>query len=253
MLKTNNSSRVTFILLAMGLWLGSGTVQAEAGDQADPAVEAVRASLAKALPSFKPDSISPSPVQGLYEVMIGPRLIYVSADGKYLMTGEMSDLHTGENLTEPKLRAANLKAVNNVGEENMVIFGPEDAKYTISVFTDIDCGYCRKLHSEMDAYNAAGIRVRYLFYPRAGLGSEAYNKGVSVWCADDRNQAMTDAKNGKKLESKTCDNPVSDHYQLGQSLSLRGTPALVMDDGEMVPGYVPAKRLKLMLDSRSGG
>jgi thiol:disulfide interchange protein DsbC len=251
MIKPICSSSVTYMMLAISLWLGSSVVKAEAGDQADPATQAIRASLAKALPTLKPDSIAPSPIQGLYEVMLGPRLIYISADGKYLMTGEMSDLQSGENLTEPKLRAANLKAVNDSGEENMIVFGPDDAKHTISVFTDIDCGYCRKLHSEMDAYNAAGIRVRYLFYPRAGLGSEAYNKGVSVWCADDRKQAMTDAKSGKKLEAKTCDNPVSDHYQLGQSLSLRGTPALVLDDGEILPGYVPATRLKKLLDERA--
>ena len=253
MIKSIRSSHATHIMLAISLWLGSSMVQAEAVDQADPAIQAIRASLAKALPTLTLDSIGPSPIPGLYEVMLGPRLIYISADGKYLMTGEMSDLESGENLTEPKLRAANLKAVNNTGEENMIIFGSEDAKHTISVFTDIDCGYCRKLHSEMDAYNAAGIRVRYLFYPRAGVGSEAYNKGVAVWCADDRKQAMTDAKSGKKLDAKTCANPVSDHYELGQLLGLRGTPALVLDDGEMLPGYVPANRLKKLLDERASG
>lgn len=248
MIKANSYTNATRMMLAASLLLGSSAVMAEA---ADPAIEAIRASLAKTMPTLKTDSIEPSPVPGLYEVMVGPRLIYISGDGKYLMMGEMTDLATGDNLSEPKMRAANLAAVNGAGEENMVIFGPDDAKHTISVFTDIDCGYCRKLHSEMDAYNAAGIRVRYLFYPRAGVGSEAYNKGVSVWCADDRRQAMTDAKSGKKLEAKTCPNPVSDHYELGQLLSLRGTPALVLDDGEMVPGYVPANRLKLMLDERA--
>ena len=248
MIKANPYSSATRMMLAASLLLGSSAVMSEA---ADPTIEAIRASLAKTLPTLKTDSIEPSPVPGLYEVMVGPRLIYISGDGKYLMTGEMTDLATGDNRSEPKLRAATLAAVNGAGEENMGIFGPDDAKHTISVFTDIDCGYCRKLHSEMDAYNAAGIRVRYLFYPRAGVGSESYNKGVSDWCADDRKQAMTDAKSGKKLEAKTCANPVSDHFQLGQLLSLRGTPALVLDDGEMVPGYVPANRLKLMLDERA--
>jgi thiol:disulfide interchange protein DsbC len=247
------SSYSVHMMLAISLLLGSSMVMAEIGDKADPAIDAIRTSLARELPTLKPDSISPSPIQGLYEVMMGPRLIYMSADGKYLMAGDVSDIQSGKNLTEPKLRAAKLKAVNNVGEGNMIVFGPADAKHTISVFTDIDCGYCRKLHSEMDAYNAAGIQIRYLFYPRAGVGSESYNKGVSVWCADDRKQAMTDAKGGKKLDNKTCANPVSDHYKLGQLLSLRGTPALMLDDGEMIPGYVPAKRLKKMLDERASG
>ncbi len=249
MTKQNPFLQMRSLLLAFGFLLCSSAIMA-ADDAADPAVEAIRASLARELPTLKPDSISPSPIKGLYEVMLGPRLIYMSADGKYLMTGEVSDLQSGENLTEPKLRAAKLKAVNQVGTDNMIVFGADDAKHTVNVFTDIDCGYCRKLHAEMDAYNAAGIQIRYLFYPRAGVGSEAYNKGVSVWCADDRKQAMTDAKSGKKLDGKTCDNPVSEHYKLGQLLGLRGTPALMLDDGEMIPGYVPAKRLKALLDER---
>ncbi len=251
MMKHIRFSYAGYITLVISLWLGSSMVMAETSGQADPAIEVIRASLSRELPALKPDSISPSPIQGLYEVMMGPRLIHISADGKYMMTGDISDIRSGESLTEPKLRAAKLKAVNQVGEENMIVFGPDDAKHTITVFTDIDCGYCRKLHAEMDAYNAESIRVRYLFYPRAGLGSGAYDKGVSVWCADDRKQAMTDAKSGKKLESKTCANPVSDHYKLGKLLSLRGTPALVLDDGEMVPGYLPAKRLKKRLDDRA--
>lgn len=247
------SSCASQLLLAISLWLGNNMVMAEPIDQADPAVVAIRASLAKELPTLKPDSISPSAIPGLYEVVLGPRIVYMSADGNYLMTGEISDIHSGENLTEPKLKGAKLKAVDQVGEENMIVFGPADAKHTINVFTDIDCGYCRKLHAEMDAYNAADIRVRYLFYPRAGLGSEAYEKGVSVWCSADRKQAMTDAKMGRKLESKACVNPVSDHYQLAQLLGLRGTPALILDDGETIPGYVPAKRLKKILDERAIG
>jgi len=247
------SSYAGYIVLALSLWLGSSMVMAETSDQVDPAVETIRASLAKELPTLKPDSISPSVIPGLYEVILGPRVVYMSADGNYLMSGEMSDIHSGENLTEPKLRAAKLKAVNQVGEDNMIVFGPADARHTINVFTDIDCGYCRKLHAEIDDYNASDIRVRYLFYPRAGVGSEAYDKGVSVWCSADRKQAMTDAKKGKKLEAKTCVNPVSDHYQLAQLLGLKGTPALILEDGGTIPGYVPAKRLKKILDERASG
>jgi len=118
------------------------------------------------------------------------------------------------------------------------------------VFTDIDCGYCRKLHADMDKYNAQGIRVRYLFYPRAGLRSESYRKAVSVWCADDRKAAMTAAKTGRPLPARSCVNPVADQYNLGRQLGVRGTPALVLEDGEIIPGYVPPDKLRTMLDDR---
>jgi thiol:disulfide interchange protein DsbC len=130
-----------------------------------------------------------------------------------------------------------------------VIFAPDKPKHTVTVFTDIDCGYCRKLHREIDGYLKAGIRVRYLFFPRAGLGSESFNEAVSVWCAADRQQAMTDAKAGKPIEAKTCENPVIDHMQLGESLQISGTPAIVLESGDLVPGYVPAERLAAMLQA----
>jgi thiol:disulfide interchange protein DsbC len=138
-----------------------------------------------------------------------------------------------------------------VPESEMVIFGADDAKHTITVFTDIDCGYCRKLHREIDDYNKENIRVRYLFYPRAGVGSPSYDKAVSVWCADDRKQAMTDAKSGKTLESKSCDNPVKGHLVLGELMGVNGTPAIVLESGELLPGYVPAKRMAQMLNSQA--
>ena len=131
----------------------------------------------------------------------------------------------------------------------MIVFKPEKSKYKVSIFTDIDCGYCRKLHGELDQYMAEGITVQYLFYPRAGKGSESYNKAVSVWCAEDRNAALTDAKNNKKIENKTCDNPIDEHMQLGVEFEARGTPMIVTENGNIFPGYVPAKRLKAALDS----
>lgn len=216
--------------------------------QTDPNVAKIRASLAEKLPSLTVDSVEVSAIPGLYEIIMGPRLFYISADGRYLVSGDMTDLETGNNLTEPKLAAAKIKAVEEVGEQNMVVFGPEDAKHTVNVFTDIDCGYCRKLHAEIPEYNAEGIRIRYLFYPRSGLGGESYNKAVSVWCNDDRLQAMTTAKAGKPLPEKTCDNPVAEHFMLGRMLSIQGTPALILESGDMVPGYVPPKRLIKILE-----
>jgi thiol:disulfide interchange protein DsbC len=211
---------------------------------------AIEERLSKMLPEYGVDSISESAMPGVYEVMMGPQVIYMSADGRYMMQGRLIDLETREDLTEPRRAAARKAAVDKVGEEQMVIFAPKDYKHTVTVFTDIDCGYCRKLHQEMDDYLEAGIRVRYVFYPRAGVGSESFNEAVSVWCADDRQQAMTDAKAGKPIEARTCENPVTAHMQLGEQLNISGTPALVLDNGEMLPGYVPANRLSAALKAQ---
>ncbi|MEA3276563.1 MAG: DsbC family protein [Pseudomonadota bacterium] len=211
--------------------------------------ERIKDALAKLLPDYKIDSIEETPVGGLYEVLMGPQVVYVSGDGRYMVQGRMIDLANREDLTEPRRAAARKKAVDQVGEDNMVIFAPEKYDHTVTVFTDIDCGYCRKLHSEIEDYGNEGIRVRYVFYPRAGLKSESYEEAVSVWCADDRQQAMTDAKAGKSVEKKSCENPVQAHMELGELLGVTGTPAIVLESGDMVPGYVPAKRLSGLLQA----
>jgi len=141
-----------------------------------------------------------------------------------------------------------VSALDKLGEDQMVVFSPKNPKHTVTVFTDIDCPYCRKLHQEMDGYLKEGIKVRYLFFPRAGIGSKSYDKAVSVWCSADRNQAMTDAKAGKDLGNKTCDNPVATHYKLGEELGVQGTPAIVTDDGRMIPGYLPPERLAAVFE-----
>ena len=226
-------------MLAMGV--------AASGAQADEA--AVRAGIGKLLPDVKLDSVTAAPVSGLYEVVMGPRLFYVSEDGRYLIQGNVIDIQSRENITEVKLAKAKKAVMEQMGEDKMVVFAPEKPEHTITVFTDIDCGYCRKLHREIEDYNKEGISVRYLFFPRAGVGSPSYEKAVSVWCADDRKQAMTDSKAGKEIETKTCDNPVQDHMLLGQAMGVTGTPAVVLEDGEMLPGYVPAKRMAKFLNA----
>jgi thiol:disulfide interchange protein DsbC len=218
-------------------------------DEASPR-DAVRAGLEKALPGLKPDSVRPSPVPNLYEVLIGPQVVYVSSDGRYLVQGSIIDLQTQRDLTEPRRRKAVTDAVEAVGEDKMIIFGEGDAQHTVTVFTDIDCGYCRKLHSEIGKFNKAGIRVRYLFFPRAGVKSDSYAKAVSVWCADDRNQALTAAKAGKPVPPKTCDNPVREHMALGEALGVSGTPAIVLPGGKVIPGYVPPDRLAAYLATK---
>ena len=220
--------------------LFSGTLRADES--------AVKEAIGKAMPSVKIDSVKPSEIKGVFEVMIGANVFYVSEDGKYLLQGHLVDLASRTDLTEEKLSGARKTAIDKVGEENMIIFKPKIGKYKVTVFTDIDCGYCRKLHSEIDQYLAEGITVRYMFYPRAGKGSDSYKKAVSVWCADDRNAALTEAKKGSTPKEKTCTNPVDQHMQLAQDFDARGTPLIVTEKGNQLPGYVPAKQLAEMLN-----
>jgi len=221
-------------------------IETDAGD----AAEVIRASLAKRLPRLVPDSIQPAGFAGLYEVAFGTRVIYVTEDGRHLLQGKVIDLLTGSQITEERLQTLKLGLLSSLSEENMIVYGDENARHTVTVFTDIDCGYCRKLHSEMDKYNEKGIRIRYLAYPRAGLMSQSARDIASVWCADDRHAAMDIAKSGGKVESRDCESPVAEHYQLGQDFGISGTPALILGNGEVVPGYVPAARLAEALDQQ---
>ncbi|MCP5303803.1 MAG: DsbC family protein [Chromatiaceae bacterium] len=240
-------NKLVFLLCAI---LGTASLAADIDAAAE---QRIRNSLAVLLPGLVPDTIVASPVGDLYEVTFGMRVVYVTGDGRYLLSGKLIDLETRTEITENRLSELKLKALAEVGEDEMLIYGPDDAPHTLTVFTDIDCGFCRKLHSEMPSYNAQGIRIRYLFYPRAGIGSESYDKAVSVWCADDRRAAMDAAKAGKAIEPRKCENPVAEHYALGQAMRVQGTPALVLEDGEMLPGYLPADKLRRLLDqSREG-
>ncbi|HID49750.1 MAG TPA: DsbC family protein [Chromatiales bacterium] len=235
------------------LWLATflSAVLSFPATAADAGLEQARAALQKMVPDASADAVQPSPIPGLYQVFLPPEMFYISADGKFAVTGDILDLEKGENLTRKVRDQARIDAINNVGENNMIVFGPKTAAHTITVFTDIDCGYCRKLHSEMDNYNKAGIRVRYMAYPRAGPGSESWDKAVAAWCAKDRNKTLTLAKQGQDIPMRKCDNPVAMEYQLGDRIGVRGIPAIVTESGQIIPGYVPADRLKLMLDAHA--
>lgn len=233
------------VFVAALAMLLSATAMAEV----DKAIEEkIRNSLHVLLPGLVPDEIRETPLDNIYELTFGPRLAYITGDGRFLMQGKIIDLEQRAEITEQRLSELKQSAVDKIGEDQMIVYGPKDADHTVTVFTDIDCGFCRRLHSEMASYNDAGIRIRYLFYPRAGIGSESYEKAVSVWCADDRKVAMNAAKAGKEIEAKTCDNPVKAHHALGQAMGIQGTPALMLEGGEMVPGYVPADKLRQALD-----
>lgn len=227
----------------LALLLLAGVVTAAQADEA----ATIRAALARVLPDYSVTSVQPTPVAGLFQVEIGPQIMFVTGDGRYLFDGALVDLETRKDLTEAARGAARRRALQTLGEDNMVVFGPADSAHTVTVFTDIDCGYCRKLHAQIDDYAAEGIRVRYLFYPRSGVNTPSFNKAVSVWCADDRQEAMTLAKEGKSIPNRRCQNPVQRHMELGELLGIRGTPAIMLDSGEMVPGYVEPKRLAALL------
>jgi thiol:disulfide interchange protein DsbC len=225
------------------------TTTAMAG--ADSDIKKAHAAVQKMIPDIPLEAIQPSPLPGLFQVMVPPQMFYVSADGRYAFDGDMIDLQTGVNVSDAlrgKMRAA---AVNAQGEAAMIVYGPKKPQHTVTVFTDIDCGYCRKLHNEMAKYNEAGIQVRYLAFPRAGVGSGSYQKAVSVWCSKDKADAMTRAKQGQAVKAEDCENPVAKQYALAQRLGIRGTPAIVTEQGQILPGYVPADRLKMMLDGHT--
>jgi thiol:disulfide interchange protein DsbC len=216
----------------------------------------IRDALLKAMPGVDVAEISEAPVKGFYEVVVGPNLFYVSEDGRYLLNGNLFDLDAPPNkrdLTESKLGMARAKAIHKIGEDNVVRFTAPMQQHVVSVFTDVDCGYCRKLHAEIDQYLKQGITVEYLFYPRAGIGSESYKKAVAVWCADDRQGALTKAKLGEAIEMKECANPVAEHMKLAGSLQIRGTPMIVTEQGQVFPGYVPAQELSRTLANGAPG
>jgi thiol:disulfide interchange protein DsbC len=210
---------------------------------AAPAGKDPRAEIASKI-GTRADQLRPSPIQGIYELTRGAEIAYVTSDGKYAISGDLYDIAANDNLTEQHRRDTRAKLIAAIPESEMLIFGPKDPKYTVTVFTDVDCGYCRRLHSQMADYNRLGVRVRYLLYPRTGPNTESWTKAEEVWCSDNRNEALTHAKLGEPLKAKPCaNNPVARHYALGRDFDLQGTPAIIMPDGEMLPGYLPPDAL----------
>jgi len=198
-------------------------------------------------PTAKVDSMDDTPIKGVSEIVIntgrGSEVYYVSNDGKYLLNGNMIDTTSREDLTDNKKSGIRKQVVDKFGNESRIDFLPDDMKYHLVVFTDIDCGYCRKLHDQMDGYNKLGIGISYLFYPRSGVNTPSFDKAVTVWCSDDKQSAMTNAKAGINLEQKTCNNPIKEQYLAGQAAGVTGTPAMVLDNGKLLPGYLPPEAL----------
>ena len=216
---------------------------------ADAGVEQVRRILTERLSGATPDHVVASPISGLYEVGVDAQIFYVSADGRYLVSGRVIDLESREDLTERALGTQRLKALARVPDERMIIFEPRDeVKHTLTTFTDIDCPYCRQMHDEMKQLNNAGIRVRYMLFPRTGVDSVSYEKAVSVWCAPNQQEEMTRAKAGEMPTARDCENPVQEHMALARRLGLQGTPFTITDTGRVINGYQPVDQLRQELE-----
>ena len=206
-----------------------------------PAVTAAdpRVAIAAKMAGVKPEDLHATPIPGVYELLRGADAAYVSSDGRYAIIGDMYETGTNNDLTESRRRDLRLKMLAAIPEAQMVVFGPDNPRHTITVFTDMDCAYCRKLHSQISDYNRLGIRVRYIAYPRTGPNTSSWSKAEQVWCSADRKAALTAAKLGKTLPTKVCaDNPVAKEYQLGQDFNLQGTPTIILGNGAMVEGYL---------------
>ncbi len=225
-------------LAGLAVALGAAAADPKSEPTADP-----RAAISKRL-EVPVDAVRPSVVSGLYEVAHGGEVLYVTADGRYAFSGDLYETDKGKNLTEARRTEARLAALKTVSDEEAIIFSPKAPKYTITVFTDVDCQYCRKLHNDIAEYNRLGVRVRYLFYPRSGPGTDSWRKAEVVWCSTNRQDALTRAKQGGELAGKVCKNtPVARTYALGQELGIRGTPGIFTDHGDYLPGYYPPAQL----------
>ncbi len=212
----------------------------------------VRARIVAKLPGAQASDVAVSPIPGLYEVTMGGLIAYVSSDGKYLLSGNVYDLDTQVNLTASRRNSARAKALAAASESNMIVFGPANAKMTITVFTDIDCGFCRKFHGQIAEVNKAGVRVRYMFFPRTGPATESWTKAEQVWCAADRRDALTRAKKGDTVKGKNCgDAAIQSQYELGSDLGVEGTPAIFTQQGDYIGGYLaPAELVQAIQESQ---
>lgn len=219
----------------------------------DDAANRLKGVLAQVMPG-SPDSITATPMPGIYEVAYGSQVLYVSADGRYLVNGELFDVQKRTNLTEERRSKARLATLKGIDEKSMIVYPAKGkSKHTVTVFTDIDCGYCRKLHQGMAEMNELGITIRYLSFPRAGVGSESYKKAVDVWCSKDRNKAMDKAKANQAVEgaAASCNAPINKHMELANTFGVTGTPSMVLEDGRFLPGYLPPQQLLAVLEGRS--
>ncbi len=219
--------------------------------EANPSLVSNATAAATRIPGVKKEDIRPTPVAGVFEVRRGADIVYMSGDGQYVFTGDLYNVSTKNNLTEAHRRLLRQKLIEAIPESQMVIFSPPQPKYTVTVFTDVDCAYCRELHRQI-ADNRLGVRVRYIFFPRTGPNTASWHKAEQVWCSADRKAALTRAKLGEALDAKPCGaTPVTQEYELGKAIGLEGTPGIVAANGAMVGGYLSPQALVDELSQQS--
>lgn len=219
---------------------------------AQEGAEAIRKSIARADLGAKIEFIEPSEMSGLYTIGLeGGRVLYASADGQFFLHGRLYKAADGKtiNLTDQQERKGIARTIAGLDASEMIIFPADNEKAVITVFTDTSCPFCHKLHEEIEDINEAGITIRYLAYPRQGLQSEAYENMVSVWCSANRRKAFSEAIDDDRIKAPSCENPVKEHYLLGQQIGLQGTPTLIFEDGSVVSGYRPAETIRKMAES----
>lgn len=215
----------------------------------DAALTAVRAKIDAMFDAIEPQHVNPSPIDGWYTVQKGSIVAYVSEDGRFLLQGDLIDLDAQINLTDVARNDARRELMASVADEQVITFSPSDVKHRVTIFTDVDCTYCRKLHSEIDDYMALGIEIRYMLYPRNGPASRSWNTSEEVWCASDRNSALTAAKLDRGFDSHKCSSAaITRSYSIGQDVGLTGTPAIVFEDGTLLSGYLPPAALSARLE-----
>lgn len=223
-------------------------VGANAAD-VDPKLEAVRAKMSGMFEFIDPEHVNQSPMDGWYTIQKGSIVAYVSDDGRYLLQGDLIDLESSVNLSEQSRSESRRALMESLDDEDAILFSPAEPKYSVTVFTDVDCTYCRKLHSQIDEYMSQGIAVRYVLYPRNGPASRAWTTSEDVLCSRDRNGALTAAKLDREFQTSKCDaSMLTRHYTLGQEVGLSGTPAIVLEDGTLIGGYVTPTALGARLE-----
>lgn len=236
---------------------GANATASAAKPVADTAEARAVAAITQLNPNVQVESVDAAPLPGFREAIVGGQVVYVSDDGRYMFLpgagGALFDAREQKNLSEAALAGMRVKLLETIPQSERIVFAPPNPTHTVTVFTDVECGYCRKLHSEIAEYNAEGIAVEYLAFPRMGIGSEDFEKMVSVWCAPDRKAALTRAKTSGKVTDKDCKNTVTMQYNIGQRAGLTGTPMILTADGTQVGGYVPPKALRAALDELAAG
>lgn len=210
---------------------------------------AVKKQLEANMPDIKIETVNATPVPGLFEVTVEGQLIYLTADGRYMVHGDIYDRQTTVNLSDAARGKVRLKVLNTIPDSQTIVFGPKKAAHTLTIFTDSSCGFCRKLHQEVPELNKQGVKVRYMLFPRAGPGTANFRELQSVWCADNQQDAMNKVKAGQSVPPKVCKDPIEQHMDIAQNLGLTGTPYMLTETGAVINGYRPAAQLVEMLKS----